>query len=183
MNVTVKDIEILQSIQPQQVATYLQNHGWYQQNTVEDKASIWVQENEVREHANIVLPLNQEIPGFPVSMSVILETLEKAENRSQLDIISELITTALNISIQGTVMQINTPNPDQLSGNIVILGVVIDKLRRIQAELFNHEYILAIKAYQERIPIVCTGDLIKEDSCFILKNTRDFALDELWKIN
>ena len=40
MNVTVKDIEILQSIHPQQVAKYLQNHGWHQQNTVEDKASI-----------------------------------------------------------------------------------------------------------------------------------------------
>jgi hypothetical protein len=107
MNVTVKDIKILQSIQPEQVATYLQNHGWHQQNTVKDKASIWVQENEAGERANVVLPLNREIPGFPISMSVILETLEKIENRSQLDIISELITTAPNISIQGTVMQIH----------------------------------------------------------------------------
>src|SRR5919202_2845462 len=90
MNVIVKDIDILQSIQPQQVATYLQNHGWHQQNTVEDKASIWVQKNEAGERANIVLPLNPEIPGFPVSMSIIFATLEKAENRSQIDIISEL---------------------------------------------------------------------------------------------
>lgn len=183
MNVTVKDIEILQAIQPQQVATYLQKHGWYQQNTVQDKASIWTPENEAGEGVNIVLPLNREIPGFPVSMSVILETLEKAENRSQLDIISELITTAPNISIQGTVMQLHSPNADQLSGKILILGVVIDKLRKIQTELFNHDYILAIKAYQERLPIACTGDLIKEDSCFVLKNTRNFALDESWKIN
>lgn len=178
MNVTVKDIDILQSIQPKQVATYLQKHGWYQQNYVEDKASIWVQENEAGERANIVLPLNREIPGFPVSMSVILETLEKAENRSQLDIISELITTAPNIRIQGTVMQIHAPNRDQLSGKIIIIGVVIDKLRKIQTELFNHDYILAIKAYQERIPIVCTGDLIKKDSVFFIKNIRNFALDE-----
>jgi hypothetical protein len=183
MNVTVKDIKILQSIQPEQVATYLQKHGWHQQNTVEDKASIWNQENEVGECVNIVLPLNRKIPGFPISMSVILETLEKAENRSQLDIISELITTAPNISIQGTIRQIHSPNADPLSGKIVILGVVIDKLRKIQTELFNHDYILAIKAYQERLPIVCTGDLIKEDSGFVLKNARNFALDESWKIN
>jgi hypothetical protein len=181
MNVIVKDIDILQSIQPQQVATYLQNHGWHQQNTVEDKASIWVQKNEAGERANIVLPLNPEIPGFPVSMSIIFATLEKAENRSQIDIISELITTAKNIKIQGMVMQIHTPNADQISGEIIILGVVIDKLRKIQTELVNHEYILAIKAYQERLPIVCTGDLIKEDSCFVLKNIRSFALDESWK--
>jgi hypothetical protein len=30
--------------------------------------------------------------------------------------------------------------------------------------------------------IVCMGDLVKEDSCFVLKNPRNFALDESWKI-
>lgn len=181
MNVTVSDLDILQAIQPQQVATYLQNHGWYQQNQVEDKASIWIQENEGGEPLNIVLPLNREIPGFPISMSVILETLEKTENRSQLEIISELITTANNLTIQGVVMQIHTPNADQLSGKIIILGVVSDQLRKIQTELFNHDYILAIKAYQERLPISCTGDLIKEDDTFTLKNPRDLTLDAGWQ--
>lgn len=181
MNVTVKDINILQSIQPQQVANYLQNHGWHQQKHLQDKASIWMQGNEVGEPVTIVLPLNQDIPGFPVSISVILETLETKENRSQLDIISELITTVNNIIIQGIVRQINAPNADQLSGKIVSLGVVCDQLREIQIELFNHDYILAIKAYQERLPIACTGDLLREDSCFVLKNIRNFALDESWK--
>jgi hypothetical protein len=58
---------------------------------------------------------------------------------------------------------------------------VCDQLREIQMELFNHDYILAIKAYQERLPIACTGDLLREDSCFVLKNIRNFALDESWK--
>ncbi|EDX73612.1 hypothetical protein MC7420_3786 [Coleofasciculus chthonoplastes PCC 7420] len=181
MNVTVKDINILQSIQPQQVANYLQNHGWHQQNYLENKASTWIQENETGESVTILLPLNQGIPGFPVSMSVILETLEKQENRSQLEIIGELITTANNIKIQGIVRQIHAPNTDQLSGNIIIFGVVFDQLREIKMELFNHEYILAIKAYQERFPIFCTGDLVKEDSGFVLKNIHNFALDESWK--
>lgn len=181
MNVTVKDINILQSIRPQQVANYLQNHGWHQQNYLENKASTWIQENETGDSVTIVLPLNQDIPGFPVSMSVILETLETKEKRSQLEIISELITTANNITIQGVVRQIHNPNADQLSGKIVSLGVVCDQLREIQMELFNYEYILAIKAYQERLPIVCTGDLVKEDSGFVLKNIRNFALDESWK--
>ncbi len=47
---------------------------------MEDKASIWVQENEAGERANIVLPLNHEIPGFPVSMSVIkVETTQQSQ--------------------------------------------------------------------------------------------------------
>lgn len=40
------------------------------------------------------------------------------------------------------------------------------------------EYHLVIKAYEERSPLVCTGDLIKKDNAFILRNHRDFTLDE-----
>lgn len=177
MNVTVKDIGFLQAMQPQQVAAYLQTHGWYQQNQIPDRASIWIQENEVGELVQIVLPLERKTPGFPVSMSVILETLEKTEKRSQLDIISDLISTANNITIQGVVMQIQISNTDQQGGKITLLGVVIDKLRKIQTTLADHDYILAIKAYQERLPIVCTGDLIKENNIFIFKNPRHFSLD------
>jgi hypothetical protein len=36
----------------------------------------------------------------------------------------------------------------------------------------------AIKAYQERLPVICTGDLIKEGNTFVLKKPRHFALDE-----
>lgn len=181
MNVTIKDIDLLKAIQPQQVAKYLQAKGWQQQRQIADKATIWFRENEVRQPFHIVLPLNPEVSDFPVSMNLILETLEKTENRSQMDIVSDLITQISNISIQGVVMQIHAPNADQLSGKIIIVGVVIDKLRKIQVELFNHDYILAIKAYQERLPVVCTGDLIRENNAFILKNSHGFALDESWK--
>ncbi|HEY9633822.1 MAG TPA: hypothetical protein V6D14_10475 [Coleofasciculaceae cyanobacterium] len=180
MNVTIKDIDLLKSIQPQQVAKYLQAKGWQQQRQIADKAIIWLRDNEVQQPIHIVLPLNPEVSDFPVSMNLMLETLETTENRSQTDIFSDLITQILNSYIQGVVMQIHTPNADQLGGKITLIGVVIDKLRKIQAELFNEDYIFAIKAYQERLPIACTGDLIKEDSCFVLKNPRNLALDESW---
>ncbi len=60
------------------------------------------------------------------------------------------------------------------------MGVVVDKLRQIKIELFNHDYILAIKAYQERLSVVVAGDLIKENKDFMLKNIRYFGLDEYW---
>jgi hypothetical protein len=71
-------------------------------------------------------------------MYEIMETLEKAENRSQVDILGELLTTVPNFTLQGIVIQINTPNADKLSGEIIILGVVFDKLRRITTELVDH---------------------------------------------
>lgn len=76
-------------------------------------------------------------------------------------------------------MQIDSPNSDQLSGKIALLGVVIDKLQRIQTELFDRDYILAIKAYQERLPVLCWGDLIKENNTFILKNSHNFTLEQI----
>lgn len=164
MNVTVKDIDFLQGINPENVAIYLQNNGWNQHKYIENQASIWLRENETNESVQIILPLVQETPGFPISMSLMLETLEKMERRSQLDIISDLVTRVDNITIQGIVNQINTPNRDSLSGQIVLIGVVVDKLHKIHTELFDRDYILAIKAYQERLIISCHGDLIRENN-------------------
>jgi hypothetical protein len=114
---------------------------------------------------------------YATRISEAIETLALAENRSQLDIIGELITTVPNTTIQGVVMQIKTPLANKLSGEIILLGIVVDQLRKIQTKLNDHDYILAIKAYQERLPILCTGDLIKENNSFILKNPRNFSLD------
>jgi hypothetical protein len=66
----------------------------------------------------------------------------------------------------------------EIQGMVTLLGVVVGKLRKINVELPELEYSEAIKAYQERLPVVCTGDLIKEGSTFMLKNPRHFALDE-----
>jgi hypothetical protein len=177
MNVTIKDIDILRSLEPEQVAAYLLSQGWQQQNQIPDKASIWQQNWAETEPVQIILPLHQEIPGYPVSMSVILETLEKVEKRSQLGIIGDLVTAANNMTIQGTVVQIESPNSEGIGGEIALLGVLFDKLRKIKTSLAERDYILAIKAYQERLPVVCQGDLIKENNLFILQNIRDFALD------
>ena len=181
MKAIVCDREVLGHLQPLAVEAYLQATGWHELNRIPDKVSVWTRANFSENQLKIYVPVDPEFDDYARRMYELMETLEKAENRSQLDIISELITTAPNIQIQGTVMQIHPPNADQLSGKIVILGVVIDKLRKIQTELFNYDYILAIKAYQERLPIACTGDLIKEDNCFILKNPRELVLDESWR--
>ncbi|HBB35589.1 MAG TPA: hypothetical protein DDZ80_02140 [Cyanobacteria bacterium UBA8803] len=181
MKAIVSDGEVLSHLEPSAVEAYLKATGWHELNRIPDKVSVWTRDTFSEDKLKVYLPVDQEFDDYARRMYELMETLEKAENRSQLDIISELITTVPNVSIQGTVMQIYTPNVDQLSGKIIIFGVVIDKLRKIETELFNHDYILAIKAYQERLPIVCRGDLIKEDSCFVLKNAHSFALDKSWK--
>ena len=77
------------------------------------------------------------------------------------------------------VTQIATPNPDKLSGEVTIVCPVFEKLCQIKTELIDHDYILAIKSYQERLPVRCTGDLVKEDNIFILKNLREFQIENI----
>jgi hypothetical protein len=177
MKVTVRDAEILKTIEPQQLKDYLQSHGWYEDSPFLDHATVWLKQEPENNEFEILLPNKQHFGDYSTRIQEALEILEEVENRSQIEILSDLITKANNITIQGVVMRIEAPNPDQLSGEITLLGVVFDKLRQIKTELANHEYILAIKAYQERLPVLCTGDLIKENNKFILKNSRKFILD------
>lgn len=89
---------------------------------------------------------------------------------------SELITVAKNIEIQGMVTHVQTCTGVS-SGDVTIIGIVVDKLRKIHIlQLDNSEYNLAIRAYNERSPIICTGDLIKEGESFVLNNPRNFSL-------
>ena len=179
MKATIQDVDILKNLSPQRVETYLKEHGWELQQKNGEKALIWTLADEFE----ILLPLQPEIIDFPRRMGEVLETLALSEKRSQIEILSELITNYPNITIQGIVMQIANPNADKLSGEMTLLGVVVDKLRPIHTELTNHDYILAIKAYQERLPIICKGDLIKENNTFILKNPYSFSIDKDGKFN
>ena len=156
MKAIINDVEILNHLQPQQIDKYLKSKGWHEQSVIPNKVSIWIQDNYS-----------------------VIETLSKAENRSQFDILGEIITDAPNLTIQAVVSQIQTPNTTELKGEIQLFGVVFDKLRQIKTILENHDYILAIKAYQERLPIRCTGDLFKENDQFILQNPHNFQIDNI----
>jgi hypothetical protein len=181
MKLTVQDNEILKTIEPQKLRDYLQAHGWYEDRPFLDNATIWLKQDADRGEFEILLPLRQNLGDYIPRIREAIETLEVAENLSISDILSKLSTTANNITIQGVVMQIHTPKSDPLSGEVTLLGVIDNKLRKIKTELFNHNYVFAIKAYQERLPLVVTGDLIKEKNDFILKNTHNLTLDESWQ--
>jgi hypothetical protein len=58
----------------------------------------------------VYLPLDKNFDDYPRRMYEIMETLEKAENRLQLDILSELVTNIPNITIQGMVTQVCSQN-------------------------------------------------------------------------
>lgn len=179
MKVSVRDEEILKVIEPQELSKYLKSHGWHEDRPFLDNATVWLKQENNCEEYEILLPNQQSLGDYTLRISEALETLEEVENRSQIAILSELITNLPSFQVQGLVTYIKTPNPDRLSGEIILSGVIFDKLCKIQIELVEHDYILAIKAFQERSSITVAGDLIKENHIYYLKNPHNLKLDNL----
>ncbi|MBD2327837.1 hypothetical protein [Alkalinema sp. FACHB-956] len=97
MKATIRDPETLQSIEPNQVATYLQMNGWQQESFLPDKASIWTLGSEPESQFEVLLPLNPKFRDFPIRMSEVLKTLEAVEHRSQIEILTSLVGSVADI--------------------------------------------------------------------------------------
>ncbi|KOP26882.1 hypothetical protein AMR41_07945 [Hapalosiphon sp. MRB220] len=180
MKVTIKDSQILKTVNPEVIQTHLQATGWQETGRIyNDAGAIWRLKKDADPEYEILLPLQHDLGDYAERISDILKTLEAVENRSQVDILSEFITNYPNFTALGVVMQIATPSIDKLSGEITLLCTILEKLQEIKTELADHDYILAIKAYQERLPIRCTGDLVKFDNHFILRNPQNFQIDNI----
>ena len=179
MKVTVEDAQIIKNIEPQELRDYLQSHGWYEDGQFLDNATIWHKQVAEEGEFEILLPNTKNVRDYILRIREAIETLAASENLSQLEILSNFINNYPNLKLQGFVTQIATPHEYKLSGEITIVCPVFDKLRKIKTELKDHNYILAIKAYQERLPIVCMGDLSKENDIFVLKSPRSFQIDNI----
>jgi hypothetical protein len=174
MIVTIRDPEILNSLDPDQVRSYLRLHHWQEERQIEDHTSLWTHSNLTGEPTEILLPLKPDYLDFSRRMAEVLQTLEIVEQISQLEILNDLFTTAPNITVQGIITNLQE---GAFSGRITLMGIVISKLRRIQFELPEPAYELAIKAYQARMPVLCRGTLVKQGRSFILQHPSQFTLD------
>lgn len=119
MKATVRDLDVLKAIQPLQVATYLRANGWHEQSRIADKASVWVQMTDSGEEFEILLPLKPESRDFPLLMSQVLETLEIAEQRSQLEILTTLTTSSADV------IRVRVNHPNAADGSIPIDDCVL----------------------------------------------------------
>ncbi len=173
MKVTVKDKEIFQTIDPNVLAAHLESNDWQKIALVYENTWIWHKKNDAGQIFEIKQPVRQEFDA-PQLIAEAFKTLEVVENRSQLDILSDLITVLPNVAISGWINKVQ--EAESATYKITLMGFVVGKLRKIHLELNGSDYLLALKAYEARSPVTCFGDLIKENDCFVLQNPHDFAL-------
>ena len=191
MKSAVQNVDLLLSLDPMAVARYLEAHGWQERERLAEKVSVWVfkpasiqpgsdasgADGMVSElECKIELPLKPDVPGFSSHIHDVVQTLKQVENRSSFQILGDLVTEAANIQVQGTIAQIEAEGKGPW---VTVLGCAIGKFRRIQVHLTERDRTLAEKAYQERLPVTCIGNLVKQNGNFLLKNPRNFALDDV----
>ncbi|MEG3898329.1 MULTISPECIES: hypothetical protein [unclassified Microcoleus] len=173
MKVTVRDSQILKTIEPNVLETYLQINGWHKTRQFFE-GFIWYKKNDTGQAGEVLVSPHKEFADFAEVMCDNLKALEVVEKRSQLDILSDLITSLPHVALPGWINKLH--GEESGTCQVTVMGFVVGKLRKINLELRDADYQLALKAYEERSPITCFGDLIKEKDGFVLKNPRDFAL-------
>lgn len=173
----VRDPKLLGSLEPEAIAHYLSQHHWKSIKIIANGlAQIWRLESETP--LEIILPLDHELGDFALRMTDVIETIAQAENRTKIEVLGDCLTVVHNASIQGMVTRLQE-NAD--SGKVTLMGVIAGQLRRVQMDLAEPAYDLAIKAYQARIPVICQGELTKHSSGFVLSRIEKFTLDlEVW---
>ena len=115
--------------------------------------SVWVISinDEEYDEFSITLPLNPNTRSYALRMAEILETLERVERRSQLDILSDLVTNIPELRNPiGLVVQLTE---HKNAGNAIVMGFVVGKPQQIQIRLNEEEYKLARMAYTERLVV------------------------------
>jgi hypothetical protein len=93
---TILTPDILEGLQTDKISEYLQSNGWQIENRIGDKATVWE-----RGDYEVVLPLRKELRDYVARLLDLLETLQEVENRSKLDILSELINASQISSLMG----------------------------------------------------------------------------------
>ena len=88
--ITDTDTDTLRSIRPLDIASYLHATGWQNPEDLGDKASLWTMPGD--SDAEVVVPKRQSFSDFGLRVSEVLQTLGRIEQRSQLNIFSDIVS-------------------------------------------------------------------------------------------
>jgi len=90
MRAEITDSETLRSLRPLDIASYLHATGWQNPEDLGDKASLWVMPGIA--DAEVIVPKRQSFGDFGLRISDVLQTLGRVEQRSQLQIFSDILS-------------------------------------------------------------------------------------------
>lgn len=96
MKVTVRDSQTLELIQPEALGKYLAAREWSNLRPFGEFGTIYKRTKGARKY-ELLVPLTREIEDFPERVFDILRTLEVVEERSQIEILSDLTSILADV--------------------------------------------------------------------------------------
>lgn len=96
MKALLRDNETLLGISPLEFAAYLRMTGWKESKILHNSGSEWVYHDN-DEAFEILLPSSRRFADYARRIEEALETLETVEQRSQLEIAADLMTTGADV--------------------------------------------------------------------------------------
>jgi len=112
MKATIYDSTSLRALGPLEVAAYLRSTGWRQVDRLGDRGVVWTFTASNGDGFEILLPLNRDLADFLPRMADALSVLERAERRSQLEIVRDLIAAPADV------IRIRAQQPESRDGTI-----------------------------------------------------------------
>lgn len=103
MKASIQDKDILHSINPNELETFLRTRGWHRENFQPERFSIWVRHVQDKSF-EVLIPLNRSYRDYSVRMAEVLRTLEKVENQTQFEVLSDIQTIrsdVIKIGVEG----------------------------------------------------------------------------------
>jgi hypothetical protein len=113
VKVTVRDVESLSTVRPLELVSYLRTNGWRENQTRADAWSTWLKTVDGRDDYEVLVPLSQ-VRDFTARIADVLSTLERAESRSQIEILNDLNSTSADI------IRISTEGRDTGEGTLAV---------------------------------------------------------------
>ncbi|ESQ88978.1 hypothetical protein ABAC460_14450 [Asticcacaulis sp. AC460] len=112
MRATVTDANAIAALKPQNIIGYLKAKGWTKYSEKRGAFSVWI--NDRFPDAEVVVPSKREASDFVTRLGSILPELESAEQRSQVDILRDLLNSGFDI------MRLAARSPFTTDGSIRI---------------------------------------------------------------
>jgi hypothetical protein len=169
-----RGVDRLNAIALKQVRQYLLHKGWCEERSIGNITTIWELPSTSDRSWQLLLPLKKELPGFAISIQMVLDILAQVEGRSSAEILEELLTCKMGVRVRGTMTHISR-EADGIA--VTIVGVIGDRFGKVWVKFDGKEATSIEQAHQNRSEIGCTGDLVEEEARFLLKNPRDLCLE------
>jgi hypothetical protein len=97
MKASIRDVDVLRSIEPLSVAAYLRASGWKEAEKHEGRYAIWTAPEHSNASVEVLLPLSRELRDYANRMAEVLQTLEVYERRSQIEIIHDISGSSTDV--------------------------------------------------------------------------------------